>query len=141
VEWIHRNSESEGSAMKVAPLLLATVMATAGTAAFAQARDGSQAPDPTENRTLQRGDDGRTLGQKARDGMHRMGDATKRVFNRGKQEAREAKNEMKSDDARRGETRAMGAGPVRSEAAATEGDRRRRMDDAYANWKNQSGTR
>lgn len=124
--------------MKFTPILLATVMATAGIAA--QAASGETQPTDNNSATVQRHDDGRTLGQKMRDGAHKVADGTKRLFHRGKEDAQQARNDVKAKsrdkDARHDDTRAMGAGRANDDAA-NDTSRRQRMDDAYANYKRQ----
>ncbi|TFY96700.1 hypothetical protein [Ramlibacter humi] len=117
--------------MKSAPLLMAALLATAGTAAFAQSSSGEKLP--SDNRAAQNSD-GRSVGQVLRDDAHKVGDATKRLFHRGKGDAKQAKNDAKSKDARHENTRAMGAGRA-DDQAANDTSRQQRMDDAYADYK------
>jgi hypothetical protein len=137
--------------MKLASLIMASAVAVAGTAAFAQ----NEAPNSARQAGSDVAQSGRQMGHDAKEAGSRIGDAAKRGWNklRGKAHDVNETAKAKSDDhkdrtakadhdmkkgdrhaARKDDTRAMGAAPADSSDAS----RRQRMDDAYANWKNKA---
>ena len=142
--------------MKMTPIVLATVLVASG-GAWAQARDGSQVPG--ERAAADAAADGRTFGEKVRGAADKVGDATRRTFNKARGETRQMSNEAKDGDRQAGikadkrpgarqasrkdqrdDTRAMGASGERMDADA-DSNRRERMDQAYAHWKAQQQNR
>lgn len=113
----------KGHAMKVAAILVTAALAV-GTSAFGQTRDGE------------------SIGQKADRIFDRMENATRRGIDKVRGTGNKAEDKLEDKEARRDDTRAMGAGKAggmqdRSDQRAGSGDRQTRMDDAYSNWKNQ----
>ena len=133
--------------MKTSPLLLAALLAI-GSGAWAQARDGSQVPG--EHAKADAAADGRTFGEKVRGAADKVGDATRRTFNKAKGETRDAGHDARHAgmagkhagdrhamrNGHHDDTRAMGAAGERMDADA-DPKRRERMDQAYADWKSQ----
>jgi hypothetical protein len=126
--------------MKFAPIVIACALAAGGTA-FAQ-NESANAPASNNGQPSQSASE---LGNKAKNGMHTLGEKTRNAFNklRGKSSAATAKS-----DARDHDTKAMGAGKSSRDTAASSstttggsdmsGSRQQRMDDAYANYQKQS---
>jgi hypothetical protein len=127
--------------MKISHIALACAVAFTGTAALAQ-NESANAPANNNGQPSQSASE---LGNKAKNGMHKLGDATKNAFNklRGKSSESQAKSDARHD------TRAMGAGKSQRDAAASSGtatggtatsgsdmssSRQKRMDDAYSDY-------
>jgi hypothetical protein len=109
--------------MKISHIALACALAVGGSAAFAQNETVNQ---PNQNGSVS----AKELGQKAKRGAKRVGDATKNTFNKVRGKARE------------GQARDAAAGGVsnsgmQSDQAQGSSSRQQRIDDAYANYQTQ----
>ena len=141
--------------MKLTPFLMAAALGVGGTV-LAQGRDAPRAADerPEVRREAARPataerEAGGGVVEGTKQGARRAADATRRLANRGAERLRETgqaierrlpgthQEAARADD--RADTRRAGAGPAAP--ADTDGARRSRMDDAYANWKRQQGHR
>lgn len=118
--------------MKISHIALACALAIGGSAAIAQNESTNK---PNANGSVSASE----VAQKAKRGAKRVGDATKRGFNklRGKAADAQARNDAKSGSA----TRSRSADQSRSTTAsndsmaASSSSRQQRIDDAYANYK------
>jgi hypothetical protein len=110
--------------MKIPALI--TALALAGGVAVAQANTSAthdaSAKDQTTATTTDNGQH-EGLGAKLKNGLHRMGQAVRRMAHGGKDKT--------TDTAAANDTRAMGA----SGTTGKETTRQKRMDDAYSNYK------
>ena len=116
--------------MKLTHLTLACALAAGGSAALAQSDAGS-AGNARPSRAAAE------VGQKAKSGVHSLGQKTKNAWNTVKNKAQEVNAKAKHNDQAAGEAGTMGAGPSREQASgsAASGSRQQRMDEAYANYK------
>lgn len=110
--------------MKHTLIAIACTLALAGGNALA-AQDRS-------NSTTDRGASGETMGQKARDEMHTMGNKARHMARKGHNKVSKARNRHERAAEADEDSRAMGA-------AGSSDDRQKRMDQAYEDYKSGRG--
>lgn len=118
--------------MKISHIALACALAVGGSAAFAQNETVNQ---PNQNGSVS----AKELGQKAKRGAKRVGDATKSGFNklRGKRSDTTASGSTKASRDTAASSGAASSSSMSSASSDTSGSRQKRIDEAYANYQSQ----
>lgn len=117
--------------MKHTLIALACTLAIAGGNALAQDRSTSSTAHESS---------GESVGQKAKDAAHRVGEKTRNMYHKAENKMGRAKSDHEARTAQTtqeagADTRAMGAS-----SSSAESERQKRMDQAYDDYKSRQGS-